>query len=659
MPKNLIRGEISTLTMGTAEAKEVKVARGLTPKAIALMVVLGIAMFYVNYRMWWYRGITLEPFFGGRIGAPIYLPWGFIWLLALISAKWRLLSAPEIVVLVGALYVVMDCGFFSFWLEPLSLAYHAQADPGIAELLKYIPDVWAPKKPELVAGMFRGGAAVPGEVIGPLLLQSVTMFVFMLMSIFAALTMVRPFIEVEKLTFPAVMPAVQTLRMGQESTLTSFAKSRIFYIAFIVGLFIAFQSTINYIYPLFPVFFAWGQIYLTGWDVFLKSINPSIMEWWMFIPVDTIMFFLAPIDITASVAIWTGFKSLVWPFIATGTGLITWGAHPDAGPIKPGWFSSLHVTFALGLWAIIFRWDVWSSSFKSLFKSLKESAAEGKLSERMIWIGLIGSWLVYLLIFVALGAHAGFLLLFLLLFFFALVGHARIWAETGQWPAVGGPDLPRQLMLTVAYASGVPNPWPSTTWWATKAATRVTHHLPQATWYPWAVLSTYKLARDTGTSERDLLLGQLVAAFLASFIGLAIGLALLYAYGADAVFTRAWYVKARPAEPTRVRELGGVVTAEGVLDAIGIGHFVAALVIVGGLWFLRARFPWFFFNPVALFFYSGMWFLSSFPALILKLLILKTFGISWYEKYAVPAALGLLIGISFGAFVLGSIIALT
>jgi hypothetical protein len=485
------------------------------------------------------------------------------------------------------------------------------------------------------------------------------MFVFLLMCIFTALTMIRPYIEVERLTFPAVMPAVHTLRIAQESALTSFGRSKLFYIFFIFGLAVAFYSTINYIYPLFPVFFAWGQIYLTGWDAFLKSINPSIQEWWMFIPADTIMFFLAPIDVTASVAIWTGFKSLVWPFIAVGAGLISPGAGPDSGPIKPGWFSSTHVTLALGLWAIIFKWDVWSSSFKSLFKGLKGSAGEGRLSEQMIWAGLIGSWLIYLLIFVALGAHAGFLLLFLLLFFFALVGHARIWAETGQWPATGGPDLPRQLMLTTAYASGVPNPWPSTTWWATKAATRVTHHIPQATWYPWAVLSTYKMARDTGTSERDLLLGQLVAAFLASFVGLAFGLSLLYAYGADTVFTKTWYIKTMPAGVTSARMVGGVVTAEGVLDATGLGHFAAALVIVGGLWFLRMKFPWFFFTPVALFFYSGMWFLSSFPALILKLLILKTLGISWYEKYAVPAALGMLIGFSFGAFVLGSIAAFT
>ena len=104
---------------------------------------------------------------------------------------------------------------------------------------------------------------------------------------------------------------------------------------------------------------------------------------------------------------------------------------------------------------------------------------------------------------------------------------------------------------------------------------------------------------------------------------MAIGSSLLYAYDADPLFTRTWYVKTMPAGVTAAREVGGVVTAEGVFDATGIGLFAAALVVVGGSWFLRMRFPWFFFSPVALFFYSGMWFLSSFPALIIKLLILR------------------------------------
>ena len=90
------------------------------------------------------------------------------------------------------------------------------------------------------------------------------------------------------------------------------------------------------------------------------------------------------------------------------------------------------------------------------------------------------------------------------------------------------------------------------------------------------------MTRDTGTSEGDLLLEQLVAAFLASFVSLPIRLSLLYAYGADTVFART-YVKKMPAGVTMAREVDGVVAAEGVLDATGLGHFAAALVVVGGL----------------------------------------------------------------------------
>ncbi len=635
----------------STEAKR-EYLRGLTPLTLILIVILGIAMFVVNYNMWWRRGVTLEPFFGGRIGAPIYLPWGFIWLLSLIMAALKRPTAAEIVVLIGSLYVVMDSGFFSFWLEPLALAYAAQTRADIAQLLPYIPSVWAPKDPSLAAGMFRGGASVPSGMVGPLLVQSVFMFLFLLLCIFTALTMVRPFVEVERLTFPGVVPAIQTIKMGQESRLLKIGESKLFYIGFIIGFIIAIQSTLNYIWPIFPVFFAWGQIYLTGWDAFWKSINPSVMDWWMFIPADTIMFFIAPIDVTASVAIWTGFKSLVWPFIAVGAGLVARGAHPDTGPISLGAFCSF-ASFFLGVWAVVFGWKIWSESFRGLFRAA--TSEPGRLNERLIWSGLLISYFLYFLFFLALGAHAGFLLLFLLLFYFSLIGHARIWAETGQWPSVLAPDIPRQVVLAAAYSSGVPNPWPSTTWWATKAAMRVTLHIPQATWYPWAVLSTYKLARDTGTSARDLLLGQILAAFLASFVGLYIGLALLYANGIDTFFTRVWYL--RDGGVTRAREVGGVVSAEMVWGAKEVSHFIAAFVVTGLFWFLRARFPWFFFTPVAFFFYSGMWFLSSFPALILKLLVLKLGGTIVYERYAIPFAIGLLIGISFGAFLFGSIAA--
>ena len=640
----------------SSESSEVGYRKGLTVKVIALIVVLGLAMFYMNFRMWWHMGVTLEPFFGGRIGAPIYLPFGFIWLLALVglATKNKGLTVAEIAVLVGSLYVVMDSGFFSFFLEPLVWSHFASTNANLAKLLDYVPDVWAPKNPALVEKIYTGGGSIPGELMTPLFLHMVTFFFFMLMTLFTALSIKEQFVEVEKLPFPGVIPASEVLKMQEEGSLLSFAKQKWFYIGWVLGFLLAFYSTVNYFYPLFPVFFAWGQIYMTDLDKFLKGINPSIQEWWMFIPIDTMVFFLAPLDVSLSVSIWTGFKALIYPFIAIALGWIQPGQSTNAGPFKIVNFSLYHGTLAIGLWALLFRYDVWIKMFKSLTESVKEKLPEGKLDKRVIILGLIGSYLLNLILFASLGAHVGYLFLYLVFFFITTVGAARIWSETGQWPS-GGPWEAAWLTVTVAHGTGVPNPWPSQTWWATKAAMRPTYHLPQATFYPWAIVSTYKLAEDTKTSERDLLGGQLIAIFLGAFISLYLGLSLLYSMGADNFFTRVWYIKALGARIASARDVAGVITAEGVMDQTQINNLIAAIVVFGILWFLRVKYAWFFFTPVAMFFYSGMWFLSSFVALIFKLIVLKIFGTQVYEKYAVPLVIGVIVGMSFGAFLFGSL----
>ncbi len=644
--------------MASQTSSEAGYRKGLTLPVIILIVVLGIAMFYVNYKMWWHRGITLEPFFGGRIGAPIYLPFGFIWFLAVIALVTRKISVAEIVVLVGSLYFVMDSGFFSFFLEPLVYSYYAQTNENIAKLLNYVPSIWAPRNPALVEQIFTGGGAIPGAIMPSLFLAMVVMFSFLLLNLFAGLAIKEQYIEVEKLPFPAIIPATEVLKYEEEGTLLNFAKQKLFYIGFLIGFLVAFQSTINYIYPIFPTFFAWGQIYLTGWQEFWKGINPSISEWWMFVPVDMLIFYLAPLDVSLSVSIWTGFKALIWPFIAIGLGFIQPGQNPNAGPVKLFHFSYFWVPFALGLWAIIYRYDLWIGYIKKCLGMVKEEVVPGKLPTKMIMFGLVGSFLLYLILFATLGAHVGYLILFEILWFFTLIVMARVWAETGQWPGSGAPYGAVWMTVSAAHSAGIPNPWPSQTWWATKAAMRPTYHLPQATYSAWGAVSTYKLAYDTKTDERDLLIGQIIAIFLAAFVGLYLGLSMLYAEGANNVYTKTWYIKALAARGIKARDIPGVVTREGVLDSTQISHVIAAFIIVGVLWFLRSKFAWWFFTPVALYFYSGMWFLSAVPALILKWLTIKIFGTKAYEEHAVPLVIGAVIGISFGAFVFGSIAAL-
>ena len=640
----------------SSEKKEVEFRKGLTPTTLILMVILGIAMFYVNARMWWHVGVTLEPFFGGRIGAPIYLPFGFIWFLALIFSLMGKKAAPEIVVLIGSLYIVMDFGFISQWYEPLVLSYYASQRADIQQLLQIVPDIWAPKNPALVEKIFTGGGSIPGEIWGAIVVQEIFFFAYVLANIFTGLFIKEQFIEVERLTFPAVLPATEVLKYHEEGTLLNFGKQKVFYLGWIIGFIVAFFSTINYFIPWFPVFFAWGQYYLTWWDKFLKGINPSIGEWWMFVPVDMIMFYLAPIDVSLSTTIWTGFKALIWPFLAIALGYIQPGQNANAGPVKPLHFSLYHATIAIGFWALIFKADVWIKGLKKFLGMEKEEVKPGRLSWKIIWLGLIGSYLLWFLLFVGLGAgaYAGYLIIFFILYFIIGVGSARVWAETGQWPSSVPPYEAVWLTVTIAHSAGVPNPVASQSFWAVKAAMRPTYHLGQATWTPWATVSTYKMANDLKVNEKDLLIGQIIAVALAAFIGIPLGLSMLYGQGANTFYTRCWYVKALALRATSARDIRGVIKPDSLMDPTHQAHLAAAFIIIGILWFLRSKYAWFFFTPVALFFYSGMWFLSAFPAFILKFLTLKFLGTQTYEKYAVPLALGFVVGMSFGAFLFGS-----
>ncbi|MCC6051301.1 MAG: OPT/YSL family transporter [Thermofilum sp.] len=627
--------------MASQEARAVEVRRGLTLKVLLLAVAVLLLGFYVNLRMWWYRGITTQPLLPG-------LSLSFLIMLATLPILGRHLFTPQELVTFMAFAPISYIGFMSWAIEPLTLAYWAQTDPKLAKLLDYVPAIWAPRDPKLIEGMIKGGASVPAEIIGPLLLQSLILFSVMLIVIFSAAIFARRFVEVERLGFPAVVPAIEVFRRYEEKTLFKLRENWPFYVGFAAGFAIAIYSTLVYFIPGFPVYFAWGQFWWGDWEKFWKSLNPSISDWWMFVPSLNMLFFIMPLDVAASICIWTGFKSIVWPFIVVGAGWVAPGASPDAGPVNLGYFTFASA-FALGFWTLVFALP----TLRASLRSLRAKSGEEVLIDKLAWIGFAAGWLIYILIFAALGAHAGFMLMFLILLFLALTGHQRISAETGSWYGPWGFDIARIVTQTTAYASGVPNPWPSTTWWATLASMRIRDEVSQSGGFtPASSIGIWKLAHDTRTSYRDVLIAQLIFAFIYAFIGLFIGVSLLYAYGAENWKT-IWYVYGRRRYGIiMANEVPGIVDPGPTYGPKEFSHLLAAFVIVGLVWFMRAKFPWWFFAPVALPFYSGYFFINSMIPVIAKFLILKFLGIKVYERYALPIAVGYMVGSGFGGFIM-------
>jgi len=616
-------------------------------RVLLIAVAVLLVGFYVNLRNWWYKGITTQPFLPG-------LSFSYLIMLLTLPIFGRHILTPQELVTFMAFAPIGYIGFMSWAIEPLTLAYWAQTDPKLATLLDYVPPVWAPRDPRLIEGMVKGGAAVPAEILGALLLQSLILFSIMLIVVFSAAIFARRFVEVERLGFPAVVPAIEVFRRYEEKTLFKLRENWPLYIGFAVGLIIAVYSMLPYYIPGFTAYFAWGQFWWGDWERFWKSLNPSISDWWMFVPSLNALFFIMPLDVAASVCIWTGFKSIVWPFIVVGAGWVAPGASPDTGPVNLGYFT-FACAFGLGLWTLVFALP----TLRASLKSLRVKSSEVERFEKLAWIGFAAGWLIYILIFAALGAHVGFTLMFLILLFLAFTGHQRISAETGSWYGAWAFDIARIVTQTTAYASGIPNPWPSTTWWATLASMRIRDEVSQSGGYtPASCIGIWKLAHETRTSYRDIMIAQLLFAFIYAFIGLLIGVSLLYSIGAEQ-WRNIWYVYGRRRYGiTMANEVAGVVTPGPTYGPKEFSHILAAFVVTGFVWFMRAKFPWWFFAPVALPFYSGYFFINSMIPVILKFLILKFLGIKFYEKYALPAAVGYIVGTGFGGFILLTIHAL-
>jgi len=632
-----------------SKTEVVKYEKGLTTRVLILFFILGFASFIVNAFTWYGLGITLEPLYGGRIGAPIYMPFGFAWLILLIFEVMRKKLTPaEAAILIGLLFLISDSPFiFAAYMEYIIGLPHASAtDAKVAELLTLMPGFFAPKDPTLVEPAYTGGAGIPGALMPYLAFAMFLLIIYLLYNFFLATVAREQFVKVEKLPFPGVVPVVELTKISKVS---SIIENKILYLGIILGFLNSLITTINYITPMFRVFFAYGQIYFDAWDAFWRGLNPSTADWWMFIMADAAVFYLAPLDVSATTTIWLGLMTLIYPFIAVGAGWVTPGKNPGyTGPFHWRYLALYCVPVALGLWSLIFGYKTYIGSLKKAFGKGGSRAEEGEIPPLWAWGGLIGTLLIWLILWLGMGA-SGLVILVLILSIFIHLGQARVYAETGQWGSSNPPFIIRNLVV----GAFPENPWKSTAGWATMASAGHLSggaHNTQASQSAWGSLQVYGLGYATKTRPKDIFVGQLLAYLFMAVIGFPVVVSLVFSIGANKL-GNTWYVSRMIARNAKSWDMYGVINRGDILPTERAGLLVLALVLVGLLWFLRTKYAWFFITPVALYFHSGMWFLSAAPAFILKLITLKVFGARAYEKYGVPLAVGYLVGLSFGAFI--------
>lgn len=642
--------------------------KGFTTRAIVLALVIGLIGLFANIATWWALGITLDPIPAGRVGSAMYAPYGLVFILALASAFLGSagLTTQEIVVVNVAAFVAADApfilnGFMGFFLAD---TYLARTNTVAAALLRFYPSLWTPGDYNLVAPAWTGNASAPiGALLPYLAFWGFMMLLWCMMSVFHGAVLRLQYVKKEKLPFPMMIPINEMLGKYEKGKgdFMAYIKTLPFLIGLVLGILAGGLAALNYIYKFTQVFYSYGQFYLP-WlgDLFSAISQRTVGGWWMLITADIAAFYLAPMDILSSMVLLLVVLNVLFPIVMVNIGAIAPGSGTGwGGPFPTVPFTIYWLPVAVGLWAIVFGYKAYGDSIKKALQRAK--AGDGELNDLLVWGGFVGTWILWLVLWVAFGGNiialiGGFVVY--LLYTWGIVG---TFAATGTWCGWGDTWPTQAATFWVGSATGTFNSTGAAAntqaAWATATAPFITAGfggwMIEATEHPWALTGTYALAQATKTKETDIFNAQILGMVFITVVGMLFGTYILYGTGMGKLpgfWGSGGFV--------------GNMASWSVTDAsppssMDMTQLFVAIVLVGVLFFLRSSFSWWFFSPYVMFFYDNMWLLNGGVAWILKVITLKVFGAKAYEETGVPIAVGFLAGITLSAMLIMGVNSIT
>jgi len=641
--------------------------KGFTTRAIIISLVIGLIGLFANIATWWALGITLEPMPAGRVGSAQYAPYGLVFILALASAVLggAGLSAQEIVVVNVITFVAADAPFIlmEFMGFMLSDTYLARTNTVAAALLRFYPSLWTPGDYNLVAPAWTGGASAPiGALLPYLAFWMFMMLLWCLMSVFHAAVLRLQYVKKEKLPFPMMIPINEMVGKYEKGKgdFMSYIKTLPFLVGLVLGVLAGGLAALNYIWPFTQVFYAYGQFYLP-WlgDLFAAISQRTVGGWWMLITADIACFYLAPMDILSSMVLMLVVLNVLFPIVAVNIGAIAPGSGTGwGGPFPTVPFTIYWLPVGVGLWALIFGYKAYGDSIKRALSRAK--AGDGELSDLLVWVGFAGTWILWLILWVAFGGNIIALAAGFIVYLLYTTGIVGTFAATGTWCGWGDTWPTQATTFWVGSATGTFSSTGAAAntqgAWATATAPYITAGfggaLIEGSEHPWALTGTYALAGPTKTKETDIFDAQLLAMVFITVVGMLFATYVIYGSGFGVVhgFSTSGMIGTMA---------NWVVTDASPPSAMDFTQLLVSIVLVGVLFYLRSSFSWWFFSPYVLFFYDNMWLLNGGVAWILKVITLRVFGAKAYEETGVPIAVGFLAGITLGAMVIMTVNSIT
>lgn len=543
--------------------------------------------------------------------------------------------------------------------------------------LQWVPEpgLWSPSE-EICRLALTGGVPIPAEWIAPLLFWMAFAIAGIIQTFGLVLLLRRRWIEIEGVTFPYGLFAVELANIAQpwEGSATGVPiklrpRVKVTLIGIIVGFLFYLPFLLRALFPWFPSIYGWETWPFVPWHPGALDLNRAIPaintilpgSWGITLyPLFWSLSILAPTSVSLS----TGLTWLVLcgiaPAICYYTGLYpvtitTMGDHHTVfyfiakeAPLKLGVFGVVGAGLALAILPFIFEWKYWVSLLKAAV-GLRPMTDEEKRSEpwhlRWSFLMFIIGFIIQMAMAAILGANVLYSIIgWLLLVLIGSITVARGAGEMGWFPEYS--DYHGALVYNICYPDvtmdNMTTEYVRTMMlWGGRNGGHVLAMAAHGV-QPPVLLATFKMAHVLKVPTRDTMIAYFVGALISVLFGWPLFLWLCYTYGINnlpglsTAFSWGGYISTiHPASERAFFELP-------ILPWI-----VAGFVVVGFLMVMSRRFVWWPIAPIGVF--LGLcvtgWAMgaasSGLFGYIVKTIILRVGGARVYDEKAVPFVSGL------------------
>jgi hypothetical protein len=661
---------------------------GLTPRILVIAVILWFINIYM-YLLFETKYVSTSAY---QIPAGIYLLFLLLIDCALSRNKRGNLSGAEYAVLISLGAVTLGPTAWignpwatNFCISPISfMSYFYTANP---ELWNLVPSSWIPKDPALIEAWLNGGPLDWGPWISPFFIWSLYYLITIVSIYFFQLLLRKPIIDVERAPFPFAMNAIELIKhaKAEEGRRSVFSPRNIpefpmFWFGVFMGMFVigsyTFSAWMPWIvrgWPEFNVPFlsstgGGGWLYL---DIYLKDVLPGPSWVFQFDWTRTwAITAFAPMSVLYTAIITMIVIQYIIPLVGVSLGILDWSYR---GGFWASWyyeeqaqygfaFDHLGIggwLYGLGVAVIIFNWRHIASTLRKAIKGEPRELGE-PWSWRTVWIvwpltGIISIGLM-LVSGISFILAVALYLQTLLLCLFATVIFSKFGASMAnnlRWSYVSAPI--KDLGSALGYWG---NP-PGTAAFTTIAFSNLTlNYIPwHYSWQSGGGLGIHKLSKDLGADERAVSLALLIAmGVLLIVIGpltfwwihVAGGQHMIAAYGL--AYDGGWGTQFTAGSAlssllnNKTEELFSFIVNP---YPAAVAGFIACIIV----FFMHARFAWFFLDPVGVLVGgSAYYWWPSYGGSILMMtairyLVMRIGGARVYNKYWIPFTLGVFAGL--------------